>query len=404
MKITGIETFLLQVGPRPPRPGSPPEMTTGEASFRGSRNWLFVKVSTDAGVHGVGECSGWPRVIETALKDYASILVGLDPTHIDHLWHRLFIASMGHGVLGTVGGGALSGIEMALWDIKGKVLDTPVWNLLGGKFRDRIRIYAHAKTPQAAQIQMQRGIKAFKISSTGRFDVEKLAAIREAVGAEVDLMVDVHGPSWMTTKDAILLGRSLEPYNLLFYEDPIAPENLDALARIQQAVDIPIAAGERVSTLWGARPYLERELVDVIQPDTGRAGGIGQMRKIAAMAEAHYISMAPHSGSLGPVAEVAALHLMASIPNALMLERIEDDWPGRYQVVTPAVEVEDGHIRVPDAPGLGIDLVEDEIRKYPSVRNVADMPPDDGWAYEPGTVDECVYFQHRLRRVRGFPR
>ena len=122
----------------------------------------------------------------------------------------------------------------------------------------------------------------------------------------------------------------MEPLDLLFYEDPVAPENLDALERIRDAVDIPLAAGERVSTIWGIRPYVERDLVAVIQPDTGRAGGITQMRKMAAMAESHYITMAPHSGSLGPVAEFAALHVMATIPNALMLERIEFDWSVDY--------------------------------------------------------------------------
>jgi galactonate dehydratase len=202
----------------------------------------------------------------------------------------------------------------------------------------------------------------------------------------------------MTTQDAIAVGRALEPLDLLFYEDPVAPENLDALERIRDAVDIPLAAGERVSTIWGIRPYVERDLVAVIQPDTGRAGGITQMRKMAAMAEAHYITMAPHSGSLGPVAEFAALHVMATIPNALMIERIEFDWPGRYEVVTPVLKVVDGRLALPDAPGLGVDIVEEEVEKYPGHRNVADMPPDDGWAYEPGTVDEAVYFQTRLGR------
>lgn len=400
MKITAIETYLMQVGARPAIAGASRPSIAAEADFRGSRNWLFVKVFTDEGVYGVGECSGWPRVIETAVKDYASILVGEDPTHIDRLWQRMFVASMGHGVLGTVGGGALTGIEMALWDIKGKVLGQPVWNLLGGRFRDRIRCYGHAKTPERAHELMARGYKGVKVGFTGAVDVDVVAGIREAVGPEVDVMVDAHGPSWATPADAIRVGRSLEPLDLLFYEDPIAPENLDGLLRIRDAIDVPIAAGERVSTLWGIRPYVERELVDVIQPDTGRAGGITQMRKMAAMAEAHYITMAPHSGSLGPVAEFAALHVMATIPNALMLERVEFDWSGRYEVVEPVLKIVDGHLPVPNAPGLGVELVIDEITKYPSVRNVSTMPVDDGWSYEKGTVDENVYFQTRLSRAR----
>jgi galactonate dehydratase len=398
VKITDVKTYLIQVGARPAVPGTEAPGVSQEADFRGSRNWLFVKLFTDEGLTGIGECSGWPRVIETAVQDFRSILIGEDPRDIDRLWHRLYIGSMGHGLLGTVGGGALSGIEMALWDIKGKALGQPVWNLLGGRFRDRIPVYGHAKTPERARELMARGYKAMKVAFTGAVELDRIAAVREAAGSDVDVAVDAHGPSWMTAQDAIAVGRALEPLDILFYEDPVAPENLDALARVRDAVSVPLAAGERVSTIWGMLPYIERDLVDVIQPDTGRAGGITQMRKMAAMAEAHFITMAPHSGSLGPVAEFAALHVMATIPNALMLERIEFDWSGRYEVVRPVLQVVDGHLPVPDAPGLGVDIVEEEVDRYPVRRNVADMPADDGWSYEPGTVNECVYFQTRLRR------
>ncbi|MCB9967160.1 MAG: mandelate racemase/muconate lactonizing enzyme family protein [Geminicoccaceae bacterium] len=399
MKITAIETHLMQVGARPVSGTS-----RGSDGHGGSRNWLFVRVLTDEGIYGVGEGSGWPRVVKAAVEDLARVLVGEDPAHIDRLWQRMYVASMGHGVLGTVGGGAMTAIEMALWDIKGKALGQPVWNLLGGRFRDRVRVYGHARTPERARELMGLGIKGVKVGFTGAVDIDRVAAIRDAVGPEVDVMVDAHGPSWMTPADAIRVGRELEHLDLLFYEDPIAPDNLDGYARIRDAVAIPLAAGERHANIWGLRPLIERELVDVVQPDTGRAGGITQMRKIAAMAEAHYITMAPHSGSLGPVAEFAALHVMATIPNALMLERVEFDWPGRAEVVTPALRTEDGHLRVPDTPGLGVDLVLDEILKYPSVRNVATMPEDDGWAYEPGTAGENIYFQTRLARARKLRR
>lgn len=398
MKITDVKTFLMQVGARPGLPGASSTGAAGEADFRGSRNWLFVKIETDEGISGLGECSGWPRVVETAVLDYRNILIGEDPRDIDRLWHRLFVGSMGHGMLGTVGGGALTGIEMALWDIKGKALGQPIWNLLGGRFRDKIRVYGHAKTPDRARELLDRGYSAVKVGFTGAVEFDKVAAVREAVGAKVEVMVDAHGPSWMTAQDAIAVGRELEPLGLLFFEDPVAPENLDALQRVRDAVNIPLAAGERVSNIWGSRPYIERDLVDVIQPDTGRAGGITQMRKIAAMAEAHYISVAPHSGSLGPVAEFAALHVMATIPNALMLERVEIDWPGRYEVVTPVLKAVGGYLPVPNAPGLGVELVEEEVLKYPSRRNVGDMPADDGRAYEQDTASECVYFQTRLQR------
>jgi len=212
------------------------------------------------------------------------------------------------------------------------------------------------------------------------------------------VMVDLHGPPWMTPKDAIVLGRALEPYHLLFLEDPVAPENLDGLARIGDAVAIPIAAGERIATIWGWRELVEREIVDVIQPDTGRAGGLSQMKKLAGMAEAHHIMLAPHSGTLGPVAEFAALHLLAAIPNTLMLECILDDWPGRRDVITAPPVFEQGHYRVPTAPGLGVDIVEDAIARYPSLRNVSIA----AGGYEPGTEGEYVYVQTRLRRAASF--
>lgn len=397
MKITDIETYLMQVG-GPRAAGADKKDCFEGGNFGGSRNWLFVRILTDEGIYGIGECSGWPRVIQTAIKDLTPMLIGEDPAHIDRLWHKLFASMMGHGMLGTVGGGALTGIEMALWDIKGKALGQPVWNLLGGRFRDKVRVYGHATDTTKADRLLALGYTGIKVGFTGTVDLDLVAAIREHAGSKVDLMVDAHGPSWMTTQDAIQVGRELESLDLLFYEDPVAPEDLDALARVRDAVTVPLAAGERVSTIWGIQPYIDRGLVDVIQPDTGRAGGITQMRKMAAMAEGHYITMAPHSGSLGPVAEFAALHVMATIPNALMLERVEFDWEGRNDVITRPPKVVDGHLAVPDTPGLGVDIVVEEIAKYPSRRNVRAISPDDGQAYAVGTAQEMPYFQPRFER------
>ncbi len=399
MKITAIDTFLMQVGVPPVDGGGSAAETKSTYGFGGSRNWLFVRISTDEGIYGVGECSGWPRVIETAVRDLANVLVGQDPGNIDLLWNVMHTAFMGHGMVGTVGGGAMAGIEMALWDIKGKALGQPVWQLLGGRFRDRIRVYGHAKNTARADELRALGYTGIKVSFDGRVDLDLVYGMRDHVGSGVDLMVDAHGAPWMTTQDAILAGRELEAADLLFYEDPVAPENLDAFARVRDAVDVPLAAGERVGNIWGMLPYIERDLVDVIQPDTGRAGGITQMRKMAAMAESHFITVAPHSGSLGPVAEYAALHVMATIPNALMLERLEFDWPGRDEVVTPNLRVVDGHIAVPDSPGLGVDIVVDEILRYPSRVNVRSAPADNGTAYEIGTRAEYPYFQTRRNRA-----
>ncbi len=343
---------------------------------------------TDAGIYGVGEASGWPRVVETAIKDLTPILVGDDPFAIEKIWQKMYLTMMGHGMTGIVGSGAMTGIEMALWDIKGKALGVPVYELLGGKMRDHIRLYAHAHSPDRARVLIDQGYNALK---TGNLTdpVRQVEAIRRAVGDAIDLMVDIHGPPWLTTKDAIRLGQALEPYDLLFYEDPVAPEDIEAIARVAAQVNLPIAAGERHAGIWGVRELLEREIVDVIQPDTGRAGGLLQMKKIAALAEAHYATFAPHDGSLGPVAEIAALHLCATLPNFLILEHLADDVPQRYEVMQPQPTIIDGFMLVPNGPGLGIDIVEDAIANYPSTGNVSPPNPNE----------EYVYFRARDKRA-----
>ncbi len=389
MKITDIKTFLMMAG-------SP---ASKESTSWSARNWCFVKVYTDEGITGLGEGSGWPRVVETAINDLKPIVIGEDPMNIERIWQKMLVSTMGAGMTGTPGSGSMNAIDMALWDIKGKALNTPVWNLLGGKVRDRIRAYGHASTPERALELKERGLTAVKTGGVHR-TVEKVDGIRKAVGDEMDIMVDAHGPPWFTTKDAIVIGKALEPYKLLFYEDPVPPDNIEALQRVQDNVDIPIAAGERHSHIWGVRQLIEREIVDVVQPDTGRIGGISQMMKIAAMAEAHYITVAPHSGSLGPVAEYAAIHVLAAIPNALILERVHDDVPVRYEVTLPHIETIDGHIEVPDRPGLGVDIDEDVVLAHPSKGNTSRPGSEGDGDYESGTFDEHVYVQSRYRRQK----
>ena len=389
MKITDIKTFLMMAG-------SP---ALKQSTSWSKRNWCFVKVYTDEGITGLGEGSGWPRVVETAINDLKPIVIGEDPMNIERIWQKMLVSTMGAGMTGTPGSGSMNAIDMALWDIKGKALNTPVWNLLGGKVRERIRAYGHAKTPERALELKERGLTAVKTGGVHR-TVEKVDAIRKAVGDEMDIMVDAHGPPWFTTKDAIVIGKALEPYKLLFYEDPVPPDNIEALQRVQDNVDIPIAAGERHSHIWGVRQLIEREIVDVVQPDTGRIGGISQMMKIAAMAEAHYITVAPHSGSLGPVAEYAAIHVLAAIPNALILERVHDDVPVRYDVTLPHIETIDGHIEVPDRPGLGVDIDEDVVLAHPSKGNTSRPGTEGDGDYESGTFDEHVYVQSRYRRQK----
>jgi galactonate dehydratase len=406
VKIIEVKTFLMHVG-APSLKSWASDGSFGTQTYSGNltgtRNWLFVKVYTDEGVVGIGECSGWPRVIETAVQDLKALLIGEDPQHIERLWQKMQIAIMGHGMTGTVGAGAMTGIDMALWDIKGKVLGVPVWSLLGGQVRSQVRMYAHASTPETALALKARGVTALKCGGVSD-PVRKIAALREAVGDDIDLMIDLHGPPWLTPADAATLARELEPYKLLFMEDPIAPDNLDGYRRIRDASNIPLAAGERMATIFGLRQLIEQELVDVVQPDTGRAGGITQMKKIAAMAEAHHIMMAPHSGSLGPVAEYAALHLLAAIPNTLFLERIEDDWDGRAHTALPALQQQNGFLTVPTAPGLGVDIDEDFVARFPSQANVSIPVSPASGSYVDGTFDEHVYVQTRMKRAHYFPK
>ena len=274
--------------------------TPGPGRLR--RNWLFVKILTDEGIHGVGEGSGWPRVVQTAVEELSQVLVGEDPTNIERLTHKLRSALMaGHGVTGVVGGGAMAGIEMALWDIKGKALDTPLWNLLGGKLRDSIRLYAHTASPERARELVDRGYDALKMFG-GAIDhsVDRVEAVRNEIGDKIDLMYDAGSHPWLTVRDAIHLGKRLEAYNLLFLEEPVGPGNADAMARVADNVDIPIATGEHLAGVSDFRELIEREIIDVAQPDTGRAGGLSELKKIATMAEAHYVTFAPHDGTLGP--------------------------------------------------------------------------------------------------------
>jgi galactonate dehydratase len=226
--------------------------------------------------------------------------------------------------------------------------------------------------------------------------VAKARAIREAVGPAVDLMVDLHGPPWLTLPDAVAVCRALAPLMPLFVEEPLPPENIEGYRQLRRAVDVPLAAGERHGGPHGVAPLLLEGLVDVVQPDTGRAAGLTGMRKIAALAEARFAMVAPHSGSLGPVAEFAAIHLLAAIPNALVLERMDPDWPGRAHTVTAQPEMRDGHVLVMDAPGIGVDIDEAFVAAHPSVRNVG--LPAGGWPA--GTEEATLYTQPRAARAR----
>ncbi len=380
MKITDIKTFLVDATPAGGWGG-------------GGRNWLFVKVETDEGIVGWGEASGWPRVIETAVQDLKSVLVGLDPGRIELIWQKMLLAMMGHGMTGVVGAGAMTGIEVALWDILGKRLGVPVVDLLGGMCRERVRTYAHASEPEAALRYVAQGYTCLKAGGL-RNPVRTISRLRDALPDDVDLCIDVHGPPWLTVPDAVRVGQALEEFDLLFYEDPVPPENMDSLKKVADALSLPVAAGERSSTIYGCRELVEREIVDVLQPDMGRVGGISQMKKISAQAEAHHIMMAPHDGSNGPLCEAAAVHVMASIPNFIILEHRADDVPWRYEICTE-LPVVNGYIDVPRRPGLGVEIDEAALLRHPGTHNVAAVTSANL---------ERMYVEPRAQRRRLFAR
>lgn len=393
-RITAIRTFLMQAGPL--------GVSGWAADVRnsittGTRNWLFVKVETEDGITGIGEGSGWPRVVEAAVRDLAHVVIGQDAFAIELMTQRMNVAMMGHGMSGVVGQGAIGAIDMALWDIKGKALGVPVWQLLGGRLRDRIRAYAHASTPDQARAAVAKGFRALKTGGV-KNPVEKATAIREAVGDDIDIMIDAHGPPWLTAPDAIGICHALAPLSPLFVEEPLAPEDMEGYRRLRASTDVPLASGERHAGFHGIAALLHEGLVDVVQPDAGRCGGITGLRKIAIHAESRFATVAPHAGSLGPIAEYAALHVLAAIPNALILEKMDPDWEGRARCVTATPELRDGHLMIPDAPGLGIDIDEEFVALHPSVRNVG--LPAGGWPE--GTEDATLYAQPRHPRAPAF--
>ena len=351
MKIIDVNTYLVSANPEKLERADRPRGT----------NWLFVKVYTDEGINGVGEGGGWPEVTVTAIQELKHFLIGEDPFEAENLWMKLYSVLHGHGVTGAVRGGALSAIDDALWDIKGKALKVPVYELLGGKCRDRIRVYGHASTPEKAQSLIDQGYTAFKCAPS----VEVIKKLRDSVGYKVE--IGLHGHGEFTPGKAISIGRLAEKYEPAFFEEPVPAENLNALVKVSRKVDIPIATGERFFNKWGFTELFDRNVVDIVQPEITRLGGITEEKKLASMAEAHYVPVAPHDGSSGPIAEMANIHVLASIPNFIFLEHppVADKVPWITKVVKGLVPEKEGYIEVPTQPGLGIDINEEEILMHP---------------------------------------
>jgi galactonate dehydratase len=351
------------------------------------RNWIFVKVETDQGLIGWGEASlEWKtRAVAGAIADFEPFIVGVDPRRIEHLVQTMSRQPYFRG--GIVAASALSGIEQACWDILGKSLGAPVYHLLGGAVRDRVRMYDHLgggemtalyldDEPRAmadrARQSVAAGYTAVKVLAVprtlpvdGPAPIKRaeatMAAIRDAVGDDVDIMVDFHGRT--TPAMGIAYAEALAPYRPLFIEEPALPENVDALAQVARATKIPVATGERLVARFQFRELLEKQACAVIQPDLCHCGGIWEARKIAAMAEAYYVSVAPHN-PLGPIATAACIHLALATPNFLIQEAIRSDVPWRDEVVTPP-RVSSGYALPYDGPGWGIDVIEAAAARHP---------------------------------------
>ncbi len=366
MKITDIKPFIVQAH---------------------HDNWVYVKVYTDAGITGVGECSLETReqTVSAAVLELKRSLVGQDPMDTE----RLFYLSFRDAYWGAccVLSSALSAVDMALWDIKGKALGVPVYQLLGGKFRDKLRVYANRwffggdtpdKLARLAEKTVAMGYTAmkwdpfYKAESTIspqdlRGVVAQTKALRDAVGPDVDLLIEGHGR--FNPYTALRVAEELAPFKPFFFEEPTLPENLDCCAQVRARSPIPIASGERWCTKTDFRAAIEAGAIDIAQPDVRVCGGITELKKIAVLCEAHQIPVAPHNVH-GQVGTAASMHLAAAIPNALILEYSVEEIEWKENLFSHQYKPKDGYISINDRPGLGIDFDEEVALRYP-FRNVS---------------------------------
>ena len=388
MRIVDINTFVV---------GTPPP-------HRGGRNWVFVKLTTDTGIEGIGEAYAvpfHPNNVATLIEDVAATyVIDSDPFKIEKLWRIVYYSEgyerlMHHQHPDQTMMGVLSAIEMACWDIIGKALDQPIYNLLGGQFHERLRSYTylypaagdvtspspHTDAEQAAlraAVYVKQGFTAVKfdpiINIMGSLDPREpslealenaesiVGSVREAVGSKCDILVGTHGQT--TTSGAIRLARRLERFDPLWFEEPVPPENRDEMARVAASTSIPVATGERLSTKYEFRELLEKQAAVILQMALGRVGGILEAKKIAGMAEAYYAQIAPHL-YCGPIEAAANIQLDTCSPNFLVQESIEQFDGFHAEILKEPIQWEDGHIIPPTGPGLGVELDEEVVAKHP---------------------------------------
>ena len=364
MKITNVQTFLVHPG--------------------GGKNWLFVKVETDEGIHGWGECytqADRDRTIEIHVHQLGRYLVGRDPFNIKHFTFMAY-----HDFAGKRGSMefycAISGIEHALWDIAGKALNTPVYNLLGGACRDKIRVYANGwggstieeRAERAVQL-VEQGFTAMKFdplpnpwrthisSDDEREAVACVRAVREAVGPDIDLLVEIHRR--LAPIHAIRLAKMMEEFQPFWYEEPVSARNLDALAEVRGAINLPVVTGEELYTKAEFREVFEKSAADILNPDVCNCGGILELKEIGAMAEPYFVVMSPHNYNSTTVGLAATVQVCAVMPNFLITEYFVNFTERGNEISTPPIEVENGYIKLPTTPGLGLSLDETALAKYP---------------------------------------
>jgi L-alanine-DL-glutamate epimerase-like enolase superfamily enzyme len=373
LKITNIETIQLSYRYKEEERWRFAGWTTLQ------RNTTLVRVWTNKGIHGIGEIgedSCIPQSVGHIVEEhFKPMLLGEDPFNVEKLWRKMFVRSLHWG---RKGGAVkiISGLEIALWDIIGKALNRPVYELLGGICRDRIRVYASAgmsnseeKLIEEILTYKEQGYTAVKIRIGGdpKGDVEKVRKVREAIGDKMDLMADAgmcYVDAGWDFNMALHVARQLEPYNLLWLEEPLINDDIDGYVRLAEAVDIPIAAGENEYTKYGFKELIARRAVDIVQPDATRSGGILEVKKIAAIADAFQMRMAPHIFNSG-VSLMANLHVIVSSPNALIMEYDRTVNPLRDELLVEPLRYENGYLHYPKGiPGLGVRLTDELIDKY----------------------------------------
>ena len=347
--------------------------------------FLFVKIHTDAGITGIGESGAWGflEASKAAIQKFGRYLVGEDPLRIEHHWQYMyrFAHFRGAAIMG-----AISAIDIALWDIAGKHFDVPAYQLLGGAVRNKARVYYHVlgdtreKLVQGVEAARKQGYTAvghltpfldedrsipyFKTHVDKMGDaIDAVRQYREAAGDDVDICIEIHRQ--LTPAEAIVLAKGIEQYHPMFYEDPTLPDNFDSMALIASKVSVPIATGERIHTIHEFQMLLNRNAVQYIRPDVCMAGGLTHTKKIAALAESQYVGVIPHN-PLGPVSTAACLQLAACIPNFTIQEYpLGESEPPKSEIVKTPLQVKDGFLLIPDRPGIGIELADDALERFP---------------------------------------